>query len=1028
MRTNDQKVLCLRNMDLLDKTLAQRYARNSLNSKLTLEMTSRLMSMYYWHSIDEDFARDWSRANQRAYLYLPYYLCMANCWHDLECVLTDLKFIGLKCDQGLAAQLMEDFDLYESNASRLKLLNLFAVKPKKQRDAFSQKFFDYKEFIVQKYHLLARDPKCIYQEAMNEPASSQVAIDLDRLLKDGFKISGNLFEWLNKSSVSDDGQTRAIKPPMRLSDFSESVCSVSISADGGKVACGTDNCEIKLFSISTARLLQTFQGHSGRINGLCFVSDDTLCSVSSDGLASLWSVDGGFRIKVLNKHNKHVVSDCAGEPNGKSFLTVGWDCSAKIWNSADGELLGELRGHPRPINCIAFDPAGDRVATGCWDSCIRIFNTVSRTRIAVLRGHQSSVRTVSYSSNSVYIGSASIDGEVKLWNSRTGSQVANLKGHNMPVNSLAFSPSSQFLVTGSTDRRCKVWSGSVGKQIQVIENPNSVGITSVCFFQKTGEFVAAGFHSGEVKIYETANGAVVFSERVHDAFVARLKFSGCGSYLISTANDGTGRIISFAKNTKSVVVGELALAGNQAKSPVNALAINENNAIITGSESSILAVYDNLHTITDSFDEQFTDEYLDTNGYNRPKKQTVMKLVPNVTVPSGHKSPITACAFNQDGDKFASVAKNASIIVWSLSHINSALTELLRINEAHADWITDVQWSNTADFLLTASNDFTLKIWNASNGKETSELKGHGANINACAYQYGCAASVCFDGSVKIWSNKGNEITTLYGHQGRVNACDLFVKVKNTQEMESKEESKEESDDENEEMMSLFDWGEKVDGEEWKREHKKKKIDKHEIVVEHVFLVTVSDDATIRVWKPIESDYLTSLEKHNDRINSVALSKQGMLATASSDSSVNVWNMKELFEQVNSGKFVHKSVASKRNHMSEVSSVCVSRQFVFSSSLDGVLMLWELERDTNDRVKDIQFISEVQAHESTINKICLLDDGEDGAIVATCGNDKKIKVWRIGSKKQTITSYTNFVSSKLYFLFYVFIIKKIVLI
>ena len=36
--------------------------------------------------------------NQRAYLYLPYYLRMANCLYDLEVVLTDLKFISFKCD------------------------------------------------------------------------------------------------------------------------------------------------------------------------------------------------------------------------------------------------------------------------------------------------------------------------------------------------------------------------------------------------------------------------------------------------------------------------------------------------------------------------------------------------------------------------------------------------------------------------------------------------------------------------------------------------------------------------------------------------------------------------------------------------------------------------------------------------------------------------------------------------------------------------------------------------------------------
>ena len=37
--------------------------------------------------------------------------------------------------------------------------------------------------------------------------------------------------------------------------------------------------------------------------------------------------------------------------------------------------------------------------------------------------------------------------------------------------------------------------------------------------------------------------------------------------------------------------------------------------------------------------------------------------------------------------------------------------------------------------------------------------------------------STCTDGSTKVWSHKGEEITTLYGHSQRVNGCDMSVKL-----------------------------------------------------------------------------------------------------------------------------------------------------------------------------------------------------------------------------------------------------------
>lgn len=43
--------------------------------------------------------------------------------------------------------------------------------------------------------------------------------------------------------------------------------------------------------------------------------------------------------------------------------------------------------------------------------------------------------------------------------------------------------------------------------------------------------------------------------------------------------------------------------------------------------------------------------------------------------------------------------------------------------------------------------------------------------------QNGCVVSTCSDGSVKTWSHRGVEITTLYGHTQRANGCDIAVKL-----------------------------------------------------------------------------------------------------------------------------------------------------------------------------------------------------------------------------------------------------------
>ena len=142
-------------------------------------------------------------------------------------------------------------------------------------------------------------------------------------------------------------------------------------------------------------------------------------------------------------------------------------------------------------------------------------------------------------------------------------------------------------------------------------------------------------------------------------------------------------------------------------------------------------------------------------------ENTVITNKPKFSL-DAHKSPVTACSFNTNGDKFASASKNGQIIIWSINQLVSNVTELISIPNAHSDWVTDLQFSNTSDFLLTSSNDFTLKIWNSIDGKQRQHLTGHTSNIKSCAFQFGCTASRAYDGSVKVWSHKGHEITNAY--------------------------------------------------------------------------------------------------------------------------------------------------------------------------------------------------------------------------------------------------------------------------
>ena len=51
-------------------------------------------------------------------------------------------------------------------------------------------------------------------------------------------------------------------------------------------------------------------------------------------------------------------------------------------------------------------------------------------------------------------------------------------------------------------------------------------------------------------------------------------------------------------------------------------------------------------------------------------------------------------------------------------------------------------------------------------------------NTLICLLQFGCVVSGSSDGQLKVWSHRGTEITTLYGHTQCVNDCDVYVKCR----------------------------------------------------------------------------------------------------------------------------------------------------------------------------------------------------------------------------------------------------------
>ena len=100
-----------------------------------------------------------------------------------------------------------------------------------------------------------------------------------------------------------------------------------------------------------------------------------------------------------------------------------------------------------------------------------------------------------------------------------------------------------------------------------------------------------------------------------------------------------------------------------------------------------------------------------------------------------------------------------------------------RTFEGHAGPVTSVAFSPDAQFVLTGSEDFTARIWNATTGEVIHQLNSHTDIVTSVAYSHNgeYAVTGCADHIARLWAtNTGKAIRQFEGHSDSI-SCVAFA-------------------------------------------------------------------------------------------------------------------------------------------------------------------------------------------------------------------------------------------------------------
>jgi WD40 repeat protein len=91
----------------------------------------------------------------------------------------------------------------------------------------------------------------------------------------------------------------------------------------------------------------------------------------------------------------------------------------------------------------------------------------------------------------------------------------------------------------------------------------------------------------------------------------------------------------------------------------------------------------------------------------------------------GHSNAVRSVVFSHDSTRLASASDDNTVKMWDAS--TGACLQTL---EGHSDWVRSVVFSHDSTRLASASGDNTVKMWDASSGACVQTLEGHSDDVN----------------------------------------------------------------------------------------------------------------------------------------------------------------------------------------------------------------------------------------------------------------------------------------------------------
>ncbi|XP_051877104.1 bromodomain and WD repeat-containing protein 3 isoform X2 [Pristis pectinata] len=403
----------------------------------------------------------------------------------------------------------------------------------------------------------------------------------------------------------------------------------------------------------------------------------------------------------------------------QSLLRTMKDCKHVVWKGSAFAALHRGRPPEPPINygkCPnVVNITTAKQLTGCGRHS-QVFPIVAYQHVKMYKrilGHLSSVYCIAFDRTGRRIFTGSDDCLVKIWATDDGRLLSTLRGHSAEISDMAVNYENTLIAAGSCDKVIRVWCLRTCAPVAVLQG-HTGSITSLLFCPST---------------------------------------RGKTRYLTSTGADGT--ICFWQWNTETIKFNEFPMKFTDRSRPASQISCCSFSSggmfIATGSTDHVIRVY-----------------YL---GSGSPERISEL---------ASHTDKVVAIQFCNSSHslRFLSGSRDGTARIWQYQHqewksiVLDMFTKLPGNNSVPVEdkvsklKVTMVAWDRCDSTVITAVNNFHLKVWNSYTGQLLHVLSGHDDEVfvlEAHPFDSRIMLSAGHDGNIFIWDlSKGTKLRNFF--------------------------------------------------------------------------------------------------------------------------------------------------------------------------------------------------------------------------------------------------------------------------